>query len=237
MPDTILITGTNRGIGLALTGELLSKGHTVIATARNPASSKGLQELEVKYPEHLSVVKMDISSDASVKSAVAEIVAKFPAPDVLVNNAAVFPEEGDERFMEIDLAHFRTAFETNVIGVVRVMRAFLPLLAKSRNPRIVNISSGAGSVSDKDDSGYFAYSTSKAALNMVTRAAAAEYKPDGITIVALSPGWVKTDMGGPNALITPEESAASIARTIAGLTIKHTSHFLDRDGTEMKPGW
>lgn len=237
MPDTILITGSNRGIGLSLVRELLSRGHTVIAACRNAVKAKDLHALESKYAGKLSIVEMDITSDTSVNTAFALVAAKHPALDILVNNAAVFPEEGNETFKEIDIAHFRTAFDTNVLGTVRVMRAFLPLVEKAGNPRIVNISSGAGSVSDKDDSGYFAYSTSKAALNMMTRAAAAEYKERGITIVPLSPGWVKTEMGGPNAEITPEESASSIANTIERLTIKDTSRFLDRDGSEMSTGW
>ena len=118
-----------------------------------------------------------------------------------------------------------------------MVRAFLPLLRKGRNPRIVNISSGAGSISGKDDSAYYDYSTSKAALNMVTRAMAAEFKPEKITVAAVSPGWVKTEMGGPNAQITPEESAASLAKTIEGLTLRQTSLFLDRDGRESEYGW
>jgi NAD(P)-dependent dehydrogenase (short-subunit alcohol dehydrogenase family) len=110
-------------------------------------------------------------------------------------------------------------------------------LEKGRSPRIVNISSGAGSISDKDDFGYYAYSASKAALNMVTRAMAAEFKPRGITVVAVSPGWVKTEMGGPNAEITPAESARSLAKTIANLTLKDTSAFLNRDGAPHEYGW
>ena len=237
MSQTILITGANRGIGLALTRELLVLGHKVIATSRNPVASRELSELEVPHHDAMSVVKLDVTSDASAMEAAQAVAAKYSAIDVLVNNAAVFPEEGNESITEIDLAYFGTAFDTNVTGTVRVTRAFLPLLEKSKVPRIVNISSGAGSVSDKDDYGYYAYSTSKAALNMVTRAIAAELKPRKICVVALSPGWVKTDMGGPNAPLTPEESARSIAGTIVKLSLAHTSLFLDRDGGENEYGW
>src|SRR5256885_13299125 len=160
MPQTILVTGANRGIGLALTRELLAQGHHVIAAARNPERSRESSELELKYAQQFYSVKMDVTSDEAVADAAKFLAREIPALDVLVNNAAIFPEDGNESIMDIGLQHFRDAFETNVIGVVRVTRAFVPLLEKSSNPRVVNISSGAGSISDKDDSGYYAYSTS-----------------------------------------------------------------------------
>ncbi|HWB60278.1 MAG TPA: SDR family oxidoreductase [Chthoniobacteraceae bacterium] len=236
-PETILVTGANRGIGLALAQELASHGNRVFAACRKSESAAELRALEAKHPGLFSVVKLDVDSDASVADAAKAVAAQIPSLDVLVNNAAVFPEEGDESIMEMDLAYFRAAFETNVLGVIRVTRAFLPLLEKSKNPRVVNISSGAGSISDKTDHGYYAYSASKAALNMVTRAMAAEFKPRGITFAAISPGWVKTEMGGPNAPLTPEQSAHSLAATIAKLTIKQTSTFLNRDGGTHEYDW
>lgn len=237
MPQTILITGANKGIGLALARELAAQSHTVIASCRSPAAAKELRELETRHADLFSIVKLDVNSDSSAAEAARVVAAIVPALDVLVNNAAIFPEEGGESILDIDLAHFRAAFETNVLGVIRATRAFLPLLEKGRNPRIVNISSGAGSISDKTDHAYYAYSTSKAALNMVTRALAAEFKPRNIAVVAISPGWVKTEMGGPDAPLTPEESARSLAKTIAALTFKNTSTFLDRDGGSHEYGW
>lgn len=237
MPLTILVTGANRGIGLALARELLAQGHTVFAACRQPVMAKELHELQAGAGGRLGIVELDVDSDLSVVEAAMAVAPKIEALDALVNNAAVFPEEGDESILEMDLAHFRVAFETNVLGVIRVSRAFLPLLEKGNSPRIVNISSGAGSISDKDDFGYYAYSASKAALNMVTRAMAAEFKPRKVAVVAVSPGWVKTEMGGPNAPLTPEESARSLAKTIAKLSMKETSRFLDRDGGGHEYGW
>jgi len=237
MLETILITGASRGIGLALARELVSHGNRVFAGCRKPGSAAGLSALEAKHPDLLSVVTLDVDSDSSVAAAAKAVIAKNPALDALVNNAAVFPEEGNESILDMDLAHFRAAFETNVLGVIRVTRAFLPLLEKAKNPRVVNISSGAGSISDKTDFGYYAYSASKAALNMVTRAMAAEFKPRGIAFAAVSPGWVRTEMGGPNAPLTPEESARSLANTIAKLSMKETSAFLDRDGGGHECRW
>lgn len=231
MGQTILITGANRGIGLALTSELLEMGHRVLATARQPAGATGLKTLWERHPEALVIREMDVISEASI----IEAIAGAPPLDVLVNNAAVFPEEGDESIFAMNLEHFREAFETNVLGVVRVTRILFPLLQQGANPRIINISSGAGSVADKEDHFYYAYSASKAALNMVTRALAAELR--GICVVAMTPGWVRTEMGGPNAPLAPDESARAIAKTITSLTMEKTSHFIDRNGADVSYGW
>jgi NAD(P)-dependent dehydrogenase (short-subunit alcohol dehydrogenase family) len=237
MPENILITGAGRGIGLALAGELAAQGHTVFAACRKPMAAKELHELLDIYDGLFSIVKLDVDSDESAAEAALAVAGKTPSLDVLVNNAAVFPEEGDESILEMDLAHFPAALETNVLGVIRTTRAFLPLIEKGRNARIVNISSGAGSVSEKEDSAYYAYSTSKAALNMVTRAMAAEFKPRKIAVTALSPGWVQTAMGGADAPLTPEQSARSLAKTIGRLSMKDTSTFLDREGGGHEYGW
>ncbi|HVE16935.1 MAG TPA: SDR family NAD(P)-dependent oxidoreductase, partial [Chthoniobacterales bacterium] len=170
-------------------------------------------------------------------SGAAQVSRAAGALDILVNNAAIFPGEGNERLHELDLSWFSEAVETNVAGVARVTRDFLPLLRKGASPRVVNISSGAGSISDKDDYAYYPYSVSKAALNMLTRAMAAEFRPDGIVVTAVSPGWVKTEMGGENAPLTVDESAGSLYATITGLTMKDTSSFLDRDGSRSGYDW
>jgi NAD(P)-dependent dehydrogenase (short-subunit alcohol dehydrogenase family) len=235
MGQIILVTGANRGIGLALTAELLDAGHRVIAAARRPAKAAALEKLGKCGA--LDIIELDVTSDESVHASAARVKALTGSLDVLVNNAAVFPEEGGESIFEMKLEHFREAFETNVLGAIRVTRAFIPLLEKGRDPRIVNISSGAGSVADKNDYSYYAYSPSKAALNMFTRALAAEFRPRDICVVAMTPGWVKTDIGGPNAPLSPEESARAIARTITTLTMSKTSHFIDRSGRDVTYGW
>ncbi len=184
-------------------------------------------------PGRIDVISLDVCSDRSVHAA-AETAGDL---DVLVNNAAVFPEEGRESLEELPLAHFAEAFATNVTGVARVTRAFLPNLARAAHPRVVNISSRAGSISEKEDSNYYCYGASKAALNMLTRTMAAGLGARGITVVAVSPGWVKTEMGGPNALITTGESAHSLAGMIEGLAPGDAGQFLDRDGRRGVVAW
>jgi NAD(P)-dependent dehydrogenase (short-subunit alcohol dehydrogenase family) len=237
MQQTILITGANRGIGLALTAELLKAGHRVLAGVRNPETAADLDALRNEHKDLLERIEIDVNSDDSVHAAAGRAAALGVPLDILVNNAAVFPEEGDESIFAMKLDHFREAFETNVLGVIRVTRSCFPLLVKGGNPRIVNISSGAGSVTGKNDFGYYAYAASKAALNMVTRAMAAEFRPRGICVVAMTPGWVRTEMGGPNAPLRPDQSARAIAKTITSLTMDKSSLFLERTGAEVKYGW
>ena len=235
MPNSIFITGASRGIGLALSLVFAEKGWTVFAGARQPRTpllwSAG-QRLANLHP-----VALDVLDDASVGEAALQVGALAPVLDVLVNNAAIFPGEGQERLHELDLAWFAEAVDTNVAGVARVSRVFLPLLQKSAHPRIANISSGAASISDKEDYDHYAYAVSKAGLNMLTRAMAAEFRPDRIAVAAISPGWVLTEMGGPNAPLTPEESAQSLYGAITGLTLDRSGRFLDRDGSDTDYGW
>ena len=228
MEGTVLITGASRGIGFALCIAFARDGWQVFAGARHPKTPL-LWNASQEFP-NLHAFALDVLDEISVIEAVELVAKQTAALDVLVNNAAIFPGEGNERLEELDLAWFGEAVETNVAGVARVTRAFLPLLRKSQAARIVNISSGAGSISTKEDYAYYPYSVSKAGLNMLTRAMAAEFRPENIVVTSLSPGWVKTEMGGPNAPLTPEESARSLHATITRLTMDAAGKFLGRDG-------
>lgn len=236
--SAVLITGASRGIGLALASELARRGWRVMAGARDPARADGLRAAaQSAAPGSIEIVSLDVCSDQSVTSAAEEAARQLRAIDVLVNNAGVFPEEGNEILEVLPLERFAEAFAVNVVGVARVTRAFLPLLTAAPYPRVVNISSRAGSVSQKEDSRYYCYSASKAALNMLTRAMAAELRPRGVTVVAISPGWVKTEMGGPKAPLTAAESAISLAATIDRMKPGDAGQFLDRDGNRENTAW
>jgi NAD(P)-dependent dehydrogenase (short-subunit alcohol dehydrogenase family) len=226
MKNRVLITGCSRGIGLALAEEFAGEDWEVFATARGTQHPE-LVALSRRSP-NVQILSLDVCDQAAITQSAQRLAGQYL--DVLVNNAATFPGDGHEPFEDIDPDWFNEAFDCNVTGVARITRAFLPHLRKSAQPRIANISSGAGSISEKEDSDYYPYSVSKAALNMLTRALAAEFRPKGIVVAAISPGWVKTDMGGPNAPLTPQESARALFRTISGLTMKHSGKFLDRNG-------
>ena len=231
--QTVLITGANRGIGLALTTESLAAGYSVIATARKPEQSRELAALWEKYPEKLLLQALDVNSDASVQ----ELATSVSGIDVLINNAGVFPEKGDEPVDQWQMEHLTAAFQTNVVGVARVTQALLGHLARSSAPRVVNISSSAGSISGKHTHAYYAYATSKAALNMLTRSMAFDLKRKGIPVVAVHPGWVQTEMGGYDATLTPTESAGAIVKMIGNLTLDHAACFLERDGSPCRHAW
>jgi NAD(P)-dependent dehydrogenase (short-subunit alcohol dehydrogenase family) len=226
MSESVFITGSSGGIGLALAEEFARAGWQVFASARNPVHSE-LSELAGKW-ENLTVLTLDVCKQATITEAAKRLADR--SLDVLVNNAAVFPGEGHEPFESVDPDWFHQAFEANVVGVARVTKAFLPHLRRSSRARIANISSGAGSISEKEDSDYYPYSVSKAALNMLTRALAAELRKDAIIVAAISPGWVKTRMGGSNAPLTPRQSAQSLFKTITALSMAQSATFLGRSG-------
>jgi NAD(P)-dependent dehydrogenase (short-subunit alcohol dehydrogenase family) len=228
MAESVLITGSSGEIGTALAEEFARAGWKVFATARN-AKQPELSELAGKW-ENLSILTLDVARESTILDAAKRLADG--SLDVLINNAAIFPGEGQEPFETIDPEWFNQAFDTNVVGVARVTKAFLPHLRGSAHARIANISSGAGSISEKEDFDYYPYSVSKAALNMLTRALAAEFRKEEIIVTAISPGWVKTRMGGPNAPLSPRQSAQSLFKTITGLSMEQSGKFLGRDGEE-----
>jgi NAD(P)-dependent dehydrogenase (short-subunit alcohol dehydrogenase family) len=233
--DTILITGANRGIGLALTRVFLEKENVVIAACRTP--SIALKELEMIHADRIDLVQFDVTDEPAVMDVANQVREQRDAIDVIINNAAIMPEQGSESILELDLRLIADAFDTNVLGCARVTRAFYPLLKQSRRPRILNLTSGLGSISHKDAPEYYPYSISKAALNMLTRTMSFEFAAKGIVTVAISPGWVKTDMGGEEAELTPEESARAIVETIQELRPELSGEFLDRHGRRSEYAW
>jgi NAD(P)-dependent dehydrogenase (short-subunit alcohol dehydrogenase family) len=234
MSETILVTGANRGIGLAVTQVFLKEGDRVFAACRNPDKATELIALQKNFPKTLEITALDVNSDDSVLQAAKEVAKKTNQIDVLVNMAGIMLRPHDAKLEALDFEQCHVTFETNVLGPLRVAKFLLPLLRKSKNGRIVNVTSGLGSISGTDNPHFYAYGASKSALNKVTRTLALELKPENIIAVALDPGWVKTDMGGPNAWLTPEESSTAIVKTSKGLTMNQTSLFIYNDGKELK---
>jgi len=234
MSQTVLITGSNRGVGLALVEEHIERGDTVLATCRVPEKAEALNALAAEHDSALHVLPLDVNDEASVLAACKLAATLVPMVDLLINNAAVGPMDTESALETLEIKRFLHTFETNCLGPVRVTRGLLPLLKKSEVARVANISSGAGHITAKTDHGMYAYGTSKAALNFLTRTLAAELEPMGITVIAVSPGWVKTDMGGPEATLAPSESATGIAGTIDGVRLDVTGQWFDYDGTKCE---
>ena len=235
--QNILVTGANRGIGLALTRRFLELGQRVFAGVRKPQSAGSLTDLLPDQRARLTIVGLDVTSDASVREAAAQIAGHTPRLDVLVNMAGVSPSPHDARLDAVDLAKCREAFEINVLGPLRTAQAFAPLLraaASAEQPaRLVNVSSGVASMAGKDNGMFYAYCVSKTALNMLSLTESFDLKSDHVCVVALDPGWVRTELGGPNAHLAPEESAAACAELISGLKLEQSGKFLHYSGSEI----
>jgi NAD(P)-dependent dehydrogenase (short-subunit alcohol dehydrogenase family) len=206
-PGVALVTGANRGIGLEVVRQLAREGFTAILGSRDmdkgQAAAAGLRAegLDVE------VRALDVGDAASVGALGEELARDFGGLDVLVNNAAIHYDTW-QRGVDADLDVVREALETNLIGAWRTAQACLPLLRRSSRGRLVNVSSGAGSLTDMG-AGTPAYSVSKAALNAMTRILAAELRGDGVLVNSVCPGWVATDMGGAGGRPV-EEGAASV---------------------------
>jgi NAD(P)-dependent dehydrogenase (short-subunit alcohol dehydrogenase family) len=167
MGEKVFITGASRGIGLGLTKIFLNLGDQVFAACRTPQKNAELQALKQKYTSQLILVSMAVNSDESVKKAAQEVAAQTAQLDLLMNNAGISPGPANAKLEDVDLKNCREAYETNVLGPMRVTREFLSLLRKSRNPRVVHTTSGLASLSGKSEGGFYAYGVSKAALNML----------------------------------------------------------------------
>ena len=192
----IVVTGANRGIGFEISRQLAARGAQVVLTARDPAAGKAAAE---KLPERGRFHPLDVNDDASA-AALRDFLAKtFDRCDVLVNNAGIIAE-GDDAILSVAPAAVQATLATNTVAPLRLTQTLLPLLRQStRGGRVVNVSSGAGELTDFDGSWAPAYSLSKAALNLVVRMLAPALAKEGIAVNAMCPGWVRTDMGGAGA--------------------------------------
>jgi NAD(P)-dependent dehydrogenase (short-subunit alcohol dehydrogenase family) len=225
---TVLVTGANRGLGLEFTRQYLAEGHAVIALCREPSRAKDLQSMARGLKGALTLVAADVTDGDSVRRAAAEVQG---AVDILINCAGVIGARG-QRLGSIDYEDWRHVLDVNLMGPARVCEAFLEHVARSERRVTVTITSGMGSLADNTSGGSIPYRTSKAAVNMLMRSAAIDLKARGITCVVVNPGWVKTDMGGPNATLSPEESVSALRRLIERLGPAESGRFYNHDGRE-----
>jgi NAD(P)-dependent dehydrogenase (short-subunit alcohol dehydrogenase family) len=225
----VLITGANRGLGLEFARQYLAEGWDVVATARNLEKTEDLQRLAGLG--HVSLQALDVTSDESVEALVKALTGK--PIDLLVLNSAIFTRDGN-KIGELNFEGWREAFETNVLGAVRVAQALLENVAASERKQIVAISTGMGSMkalgSTISFGAAYQYRTSKTALNMAMSILARELEPRGISVVIFDPGWVQTDMGGANAALTPAQSIGGMRSVLAGDPMELTGKFVGYDG-------
>jgi NAD(P)-dependent dehydrogenase (short-subunit alcohol dehydrogenase family) len=189
-----VVTGANRGLGLEVCRQLAELGYLSVLGSRDPAKGRAAAERLGGEAAHVTPRQLDVSDDQSVRAAADWVADRFGRCDALINNAAIHYDAG-ARAESADLAVVHEAMETNLFGAWRTTLALLPLLRKSPRPRVVNVSSGAGSLAGMGG-GTPAYHVSKAALNAFSRTLAAELRGSGILVNAICPGWTATDMGG-----------------------------------------
>ena len=199
-----LVTGANRGIGYEVAAQLAARNFQVFVGARN---EKAGREAAIEIGNDAAFLKIDVADEKSIHAAAAEFSESARHLDVLINNAGILLEN-DQSVLKITPAIFETILRTNTLGPLLIAQAFKLLLQKSRAPRIVNVSSGSGQLTDGADGWAPAYSISKTALNGLTVQLAAAL-PD-FAVNSVCPGWVRTDMGGSNATRSVEQGAAGI---------------------------
>ncbi|MBC7871589.1 MAG: SDR family oxidoreductase [Chitinophagaceae bacterium] len=241
----ILVTGANRGIGLEFTRQYLRRGDRVFAACRDPQRASELYTLQAKYVGQMTIVPLDVADQASIGASYRLVAQEVSALDVLINNAGVYnapaapgqPVIGDDdapqTFGVLDFENALAVLRINAIAPAIMTQHYVGLLKGGDNPCVVNISSGMGSISDSGGGSYY-YGTSKAALNMISRKLAMDLRRTWITVVAMDPGWVQTDMGGESASLTPQTSVRAMVAFIDKLSPAQTGGFYDHSG-KMQP--
>jgi NAD(P)-dependent dehydrogenase (short-subunit alcohol dehydrogenase family) len=210
MSRKVLVTGADAGLGLSLVKRFLQGGYAVYAGVRRSAAD--LNILVDEYGGLLTLVPLDVAEMDSVRAAARMVIEQTDAIDIVINNAAIHLKQSQQPLEQLDLAdlQLQQTMEVNAFGPLRVVQQFLSLLENGGQKLILNISSEAGSITDCGRESQFAYCMSKAALNMQSRILHNYLKPRGFRVLAVHPGWMRTNMGGPAASISPDESAAGI---------------------------
>jgi len=226
----VLITGANRGLGLELVLQCVQRGDQVFAGCRSPEKAVALKEASAKNPGQVTILPLEVTDEENIAHSAAKVAAEVDALDFLFNNAAI--HMGDEHLSEIKAETLLEVIHVNAVGAVLVAKAFVNLLKKGTDPKLINISSEAGSIEKMGDFRGYNYYGSKAAMNMYTRSLAWDPETEGITVIAIHPGWVRTDMGGSNADISSAQSVEGILQVTDGLTSGGNGKFYTWEGHE-----
>jgi NAD(P)-dependent dehydrogenase (short-subunit alcohol dehydrogenase family) len=230
MSESALITGASRGLGLFLAEVLVAAGFTVFAGYREPISVRGGP---LRNSERFVPIELDVTDPGSVRAARDAVARRIAALDVLINNAAILPAAGRGRIDDTNIEIGHEVFDTNALGPLRVTQAFLPLLRAGTRKLLINVSSEAGSVGDCWRRDEHLYCMSKAALNMQTAILRNDLAPEGIEVLAVHPGWMRTDMGGPNADVDPKDAAAGILALVRERRDASAPYYIDFEGKPL----
>lgn len=227
----IVITGSNRGLGLEWARQYAAAGWQVVASCRRPECADELNALAAAQPK-VSVARLDVTDAVQVEELAREL--RGEAIDLLVNNAGVYFERWDrDPLGAIDYGDWEMSLRVNTLGPVRLTEALVEHLDRAPRPLVLATTSHMGSIADITRGRSYAYRSSKAALNAAMKGLAEELRPRGIGVLLLHPGWVRTRMGGPDAPYSPEQSVRGMRELAERFTLEQSGHFLRFDGTAM----
>ncbi|MDR3496034.1 MAG: SDR family oxidoreductase [Ancalomicrobiaceae bacterium] len=226
----VFVTGANRGIGLALTYALADRGDTVLATARVPDKAPDLKRMAALPDKHIEIFTLDVTDPASIAAVKAQL-GNRPI-DILINNAGVIGPER-QSLADMDYDGWLKTFEVNTLGPFRVLQALIDNLQAAGNAYVMTITSRMGSFTASRGSDRLAYRASKAAINKVMQSVAADLAALNIAVAVAHPGWVQTGVGGRNADISAEQSAAGLIHVIDRMSITRSPRFVNYDGSNI----
>ena len=225
----VLITGANRGLGLGFVKKYLEKNVNVLCTTRDISGSKELLECKERYPNNIEIFELDLLKENGAKT-LANQLNGMPI-DILINNAGV--GSSNQHFEAVSSKPWLEVLKVNLIAPLIITQSLIENVKKSSAKKIYFLSSQLGSIGDNTSGGMYIYRSSKTGLNQVVKSLSVDLKPKGITVVSLHPGWVKTDMGGPNAPVSIDESIKGMMQVIDKTDIRDTGRFLNYDGKEL----
>lgn len=225
--STVLITGSNRGIGLEFTKQYAEAGWQVLACCRLPTTAHALSALATQH-SNISIHALDIADFVQVDALAQQL--NDVAIDVLINNAGVYPSGG---LSDAEVDNWLSSFKVNSIAPLKMATAFTHHIVRSKLKKLVTLTSKMGSINDNTSGGSYMYRSTKAAANSVMKSLSVDLKQSGIAVATLHPGWVETDMGGPNALINVQTSVTGLCKVINALNLDNTGRFLAYDGKEI----
>ena len=223
---TTLITGANRGIGLEFCRQFAADGWRILACCRNPAQAAELQQLAARF-EGIEVLELDVTDYAAVDALAARLRGR--AIDILLSNAGIYGPRG-KGFGQVEAAPWRDVFEVNTIAPMMLVQAFADHVGASERKLAAVVSSKMGSIDDNGSGGGYIYRSSKTAVNQVVKSLSLDLAGRGISVLTLHPGWVQTDMGGPNAETSVEDSVSGMRRILLAAGPAQSGQFFDFSG-------
>jgi NAD(P)-dependent dehydrogenase (short-subunit alcohol dehydrogenase family) len=235
--EHVVVTGANRGVGLEFTRQYLARGAHVFSGVRNRASAAKLETLAKEHPGKLTIIPLDVADEDSIRQS-AKIVAKeTDVVDVLVNNAGIGGVSRDTgKTEQLGNFHFDdawTVLRTMAVGPLLMAQEYLEMMKKSGHAKIGNVSSGYGSIAGNTNRSPYYYSAAKTCMHQFMKSLSADVKQWGMSVVLLDPGWVQTDMGGPNAPLPVDVSIRGMIKVMDELTPESSGGFIKWDGTTM----